>query len=361
VHWITAEQSNSSLIVDDAVMLKIFRRVTPGTHPEPEMNRYLTWSGFANAPAHYGEVARVTSKGERNSVAVAQAFVRNQGDAWSWTLDQFNRALEELSTRESGGDEREDRFADYTTVAAAIGGRLGEMHAVLGRPSDNPAFAPETATEGDVEAWLERATASIDSAFTSLRRHTDWTDEALEAQVKLLLSQQQPLIKALQRLVQAGVGSPKTRIHGDFHLGQVLVASGDVFIIDFEGEPGAPLETRRQKSSPLRDVAGLLRSFDYAAAAALDPKNMTAARLSTEDREAFLTQLRNSAKKAFLGAYFPSSGQERNNKLLEFFLIQKAAYELGYEAANRPAWLQIPLNGLCRLADRILRTPLRSS
>jgi maltose alpha-D-glucosyltransferase/alpha-amylase len=110
----------------------------------------------------------------------------------------------------------------------------------------------------------------------------------------------------------------------------------------------------------LRDVAGLLRSFDYAAAAALDPKNMTAARLSTEDREAFLTQLRNSARKAFLGAYFPSSGQERNNKLLEFFLIQKAAYELGYEAANRPAWLQIPLNGLCRLADRILRTPLSS-
>jgi maltose alpha-D-glucosyltransferase/alpha-amylase len=200
----------------------------------------------------------------------------------------------------------------------------------------------------------------LDGAFTALRRHTDWPDEALEARAKLLLSHQQPLVNALRVLVQSGVGSLKTRIHGDFHLGQVLVASGDVFIIDFEGEPGQRLEARRAKSSPLRDVAGLLRSFDYAATAALDPKNMTAARLSSEDREVFLTQLRKSAQKVFLGAYFPSSGQERNSKLLEFFLIEKAAYELLYEAANRPTWLPIPINGLSRLADRILRPTSRS-
>jgi len=141
----------------------------------------------------------------------------------------------------------------------------------------------------------------------------------------------------------------------------VLVASGDAFIIDFEGEPGQPLKERRSKSSPLRDVAGLLRSFDYAAAAALDPKNVTAARLSAEHREEFLTQLRDSAQKAFLEAFFPSSGQDPNSKLLDFFLIEKAAYELGYEAANRPAWLPIPINGISRLADRILRTASRSS
>jgi maltose alpha-D-glucosyltransferase/alpha-amylase len=135
VLWITAEQSNSSLIVDEAVILKIFRRITPGTHPEPEMNRYLTLNGFANAPAHLGEVARVTDEGEHNSVAVAQAFVRNQGDAWSWTLDQLNHALEDLSTRDKGGEGREDKFADYNAVAAAIGNRLGEMHAVLARQS----------------------------------------------------------------------------------------------------------------------------------------------------------------------------------------------------------------------------------
>jgi len=110
----------------------------------------------------------------------------------------------------------------------------------------------------------------------------------------------------------------------------------------------------------LRDVAGLLRSFDYAAATTLDPNNVIAARLSAEDREAFLTQLRDSAQEAFLDAYFAAAGMERNTRLLDFFLIEKAAYELGYEVANRPAWLPIPLNGLSRLADRILRTPPRS-
>jgi maltose alpha-D-glucosyltransferase/alpha-amylase len=361
VLWITAEQSNSSLIVDDAVILKIFRRVAPGMHPEPEMSRYLTLNGFANTPAHYGEVARVTEKGERNSLAVAQAFVRNQGDAWSWTLDQFNRAMEDLSTREDGPEQREDKLADYTAVASAIGRRLGEMHAVLARASDDPAFAPEPATERDVEAWLDRITALLDAAMTALKHHADWPDEEAKARAQQLSSQHQALMKALRTLAQTGLGAPKIRIHGDFHLGQVLVASGDVFIIDFEGEPGQPLEARRAKSSPLRDVAGLMRSFDYAAAAALDPNNITAARLSPEDREELLKQLRSSAQKAFLGAYFPASGQERNNKLLDFFLVEKAAYELGYEAANRPAWLPIPLNGLSRLVDRILRTSARSS
>jgi maltose alpha-D-glucosyltransferase/alpha-amylase len=360
VLWITAEQSNSSLIVDDAVMLKIFRRVAPGMHPEPEMSRYLTLNGFANTPAHYGEVTRITDKGERNSLAVAQAFVRNQGDAWSWTLDQFNRAMEDRSTREDGAERREDELADYTAVAGAIGKRLGEMHAVLARPTDDPAFAPETAGERDIASWLERATTLLDTAMAGLKRQTEWPDEAIKSRAQFLLSQHQPLGAALRTLAQAGAGSQRTRIHGDFHLGQVLVASGDAFIIDFEGEPGQPLESRRAKSSPLRDVAGLMRSFDYAAAAALDPNNVTAARLSAEDREQLLTRLRSGAQKAFLGAYFPASGQKRNDKLLDFFLIEKAAYELGYEAANRPAWLPIPISGLYRLADRLLRTSSRS-
>jgi maltose alpha-D-glucosyltransferase/alpha-amylase len=361
VLWLTAEQSNSSLIVDDAVMLKIFRRVSSGVHPEAEMSRYLTINGFARTPALFGEIVRISNKGERNSLAIAQAFVRNQGDAWSWTLDQFNRALEDLSTREQGPEQRADKLADYTAVAAAIGKRLGEMHAVLAQPSQDSAFAPEQATEQDVEQWLARATALLERGLAGLKKHTEWPDKTLEARVKLLQSQHQPLLKALQNLARAGIGSPKTRIHGDFHLGQVLVASGDVYIIDFEGEPGQPLDARRAKSSPLRDVAGLMRSFDYAAAAALDPKNVTAARLSDDAREALLTQLRDSAQRAFLDAYFPSFGEERNDALLDFFLIEKAAYELGYEAANRPGWLAIPVNGLARLSERILRAAPRSA
>ncbi|MEA2929984.1 MAG: maltose alpha-D-glucosyltransferase / alpha-amylase, partial [Hyphomicrobiales bacterium] len=233
VLWLSAEQSNSSLIVDDAVMLKIFRKVSPGAHPEAEMSRYLTAHGFANAPALLGEVVRISGKGERNSLAVAQAFVRNQGDAWAWTLDQFNRALDDLSTPDDGSDGRADKIADYVSVAAAIGKRLAEMHGVLAQPSQDPAFAPETATERDVEQWTDRAIALLDRAFTLVKGRKAPGDETLEAQAKRLLSQHQALSKALGRLARNGIGSPKTRIHGDFHLGQVLVATGDVYIIDF--------------------------------------------------------------------------------------------------------------------------------
>jgi maltose alpha-D-glucosyltransferase/alpha-amylase len=301
---------------------------------------------------------RVSNDGERNSLAVAQQFVRNQGDAWAWTLDQFNRALDDLATREGSSETGDDKVTDYASIATAIGKRLREMHGVLARPSDDPAFAPEEADERDIEAWIERASSSLDRAFASLKSQKSGTSETLEAETKLLLSHHASLSNALHSLAQSGIGSAKTRIHGDFHLGQVLVTSGDVYIIDFEGEPGRPLSERRAKASPLRDVAGLMRSFDYAAATTLDPKNVTAARLSTELRERLVTYLRDSAQHAFLEAYYASAAPEqRNSDLLEFFLIEKAAYELAYEAANRPAWMPIPINGLLRLAKRIAQHP----
>jgi maltose alpha-D-glucosyltransferase/alpha-amylase len=154
-------------------------------------------------------------------------------------------------------------------------------------------------------------------------------------------------------LAKAGAGTAMTRIHGDFHLGQVLVASGDVYIIDFEGEPGRPLAERRAKASPLRDVAGLLRSFDYAAAATLDPKRITGVQVPQEQRAEFVRRLRDGAKRAFLDAYRASSAAADNAELLDFFLIEKAAYELAYEAANRPAWMPIPIEGLAALVRRL--------
>ena len=151
-----------------------------------------------------------------------------------------------------------------------------------------------------------------------------------------------------------------TRIHGDFHLGQVLVASADAYIIDFEGEPARPLAERRGKASPMRDVAGLLRSIDYAAATALDPKNVIASRVSPGRRQRLITRLREGAGKAFLGGYREATGRagkkdgRLDGRLLDFFLIEKAAYEVNYEAANRPTWLAIPVGGLARIANRLL-------
>ena len=356
VLWLTAEQSNSSLIVDDAVMLKIFRRVSPGQHPEAEMGRFLTAQGFTNSPLLLGEVCCVPKDGERATLAVAQSFVRNQGDAWTWTLHQFGRALDELATRNAGTEERDDHVDDYKDFAATMGRQLGAMHVVLARPTEDEAFAPRRAAREDVAAWIERARSLLDRAFEAIAQRTSWETEGAAADAQQLLSQRETILAATVRLAEVGEGTLMTRIHGDFHLGQVLVASGDAYIIDFEGEPARPLAERRGKASPLRDVAGLLRSFDYALAATLDPKNVASARVPDDVRRKFLTRLRKGAESAFVDAYreavrdLPGIG---NFDLLDFFLIEKAAYEIGYEAANRPTWMAIPLTGLARLLRRI--------
>jgi maltose alpha-D-glucosyltransferase / alpha-amylase len=356
VLWLSAEQSNSSLIVDDAVMLKIFRRIAPGQHPEAEMSRYLTSHGFANSPLMLGEVVRLDKEGERFSLAVAQSFVRNQGDAWTWTLDQFNRSLDNHATREANEEARHDDILDYKEFAATMGRQLGAMHVVLAAGTDDEAFAPRLADREDVAVWIERARASLDRAFDALAQRTIWENEQAAAEAQEMLALREATTALLGDLAGSGAGSLMTRIHGDFHLGQVLVATGDAYIIDFEGEPSRPLTERRAKASPLRDVAGLLRSFDYALATSLDPKNMAAARVPEEIRRKVLTRLWDGARRAFLDAYHAAVGDLPglgNSDLLDFFLIEKAAYEIGYEAANRPAWLPIPLNGLARIIRRL--------
>ena len=356
VMWLTAEQSNSSLIVDDAVMLKIFRRISTGEHPEAEMGRYLTAHNFANAPALLGEVSRIDADGQRHALAVAQAFVRNQGDAWTWALNQVNRAFDATASREASAESRGDDIRDYHTLAAAIGRQLGIMHTVLAQPTDDPAFAPQLASRQDVEAWIGRAMELMSGAFDAIAARKDWDDEAVEADARALLANREALEQALRRLGESGEGTLMTRIHGDFHLGQVLVASADAYIIDFEGEPARPLAERRAKASPLRDVAGLLRSIDYAAATALDPKNVIARRVSPGRRQRLITRLREGAGKAFMGGYREATGRsgKKGSQLLDFFLIEKAAYEVSYEAANRPTWLAIPVGGLARIANRLL-------
>ncbi|WP_296396678.1 maltose alpha-D-glucosyltransferase [Reyranella sp.] len=358
VQWLTAEQSNSSLIVGDAVMLKIFRRIQAGEHPEAEMGRYLTARGFANVPALLGEVSRIAPDGTRHALAVAQAFVRNQGDAWAWTIDQFHRALDDLANRQATEEARDDNIEDYIALAATIGRQLGLMHAVLAQPTDDPAFAPRLAEAGDVARWIDRATGLAGRALDLVAEHGSWDSEQAQADADRLVDGRELLMATLGRLGESGIGSPMTRIHGDFHLGQVLVASGDAYIIDFEGEPTRPMEERREKASPIRDVAGLLRSIDYAAATILDQSNIVATRLAPARRLRLVTRLRQGAQRAFLAAWREATadipGLDRG-ALLDFFMIEKAAYEVAYEAANRPSWTAIPLSGLSRIVTRLQR------
>lgn len=356
---LSAEQSNSSLIYGEGVVLKVIRRINPGIHPEAEMTRHLTLCGYANAPALLGEVVRVAPDGAPHHLMILQAFVRNQGDAWAWTLDWLARAVDEAALTDN---PTEDPFAGHVAFAGALGRRLGELHEVLARPSEDPAFAPEEASADDREAWAAGAMAQLDPAFDLLAARRDAPEEEA-ALAASLLERRAALHEAVRRLAQAADGALKTRVHGDFHLGQVLVAQGDAVLVDFEGEPARPLEERRAKGSPLRDVAGLLRSLDYAAAvASANESSATATAAPTERRLALLRQWQQEASESFLAAYRAVAAEAprpwvppgAEAALLDLFLLEKAAYEVRYEAANRPAWIGVPLRGLATLAGRLL-------
>ena len=356
INWLSAEQSNSSLTVGDVAMVKVYRRIGVGTHPEAEMGRYLTAQGFANAPPLFGELVRVTNDGTTSTLAIALGFVRHQGDAWTWILDHLTRAIDDLVTTEAEKDIEADFLADCDAVLISIGKRLGEMHTVLARETPEASFAPMAAGTSDTREWARKTEERLRNAFDAINRHSEWERSEDGERASKLVPMQAALVHNIHALAPAGLDTLMTRIHGDFHLGQVLVAAGDVFIIDFEGEPATSIAARRAKASPLRDVAGLLRSIDYVAAALLERKGVGAMPVDETRRNELIAQFRRSASAAFLRAYWQASPLRKTpttRALLNLFLIEKVAYEICYEAANRPTWIGVPLAGMARIADRL--------
>ena len=361
IRRLSAEQSNSSLIVGDTLVMKVVRRVTAGVHPEGEITRFLTERGFGNTAPLFGEIVRVDDDGTPNTVGLVQGFVRNQGDGWGYTLETLERTVDELSTTDSDPD---GAFAPLNVFAAAIGQRLGELHAVFSQPADDPAFNPEPATPEVLDHWAAGAIEQIDLAMAALGRVKDWPNARAQQRAEALTGHIDALHEAARRLAATGTGSLQTRVHGDFHLGQVLVVQSDAYLIDFEGEPARTMEQRRAKQCAIRDVAGLLRSFDYAAAAAL-PGRAATTQVATGRRAEILQRFRDGAEEAFLAAYrrvladAPVKWVEPKGEaaMLDLFLLEKAAYEIRYEAANRPAWIGIPLDGMYAIAARLLGLP----
>ncbi len=357
VKWLSVEQSNSSLIVGDAVMLKILRRLDEGIHPETEMTRYLTAKAFAHTPPLLGEVVRVARTGEPTTCAIVHGFVRNQGDAWEWMHEQIGRAIDETGAGDA--EHAEDALASSIAFAGVIGTRLGEMHALLGGPSDAEAFAPRRADQSIAQRWGMDVAARLGEAFDFLAAKADWERSGDAEVAAALLKRRGAIERTIDELARRATDAFICRIHGDFHLGQVLVSNGDAYIIDFEGEPKRPLAERRAKASPWRDVAGLLRSFDYVAALVARKGEVGVSTIPEPQRGELLQRFREAASSAFLGGYRAAAqGIEGGDHqaLLDLFLIEKAAYEICYEATNRPAWIDVPLRGLSALADRILET-----
>ncbi|MCW3064515.1 MAG: hypothetical protein JWN32_1687 [Solirubrobacterales bacterium] len=317
-----AEQSNTSLVFDDAAALKIYRRLEPGINPELELLRFLTEHGFAQVPALLGH-ASFTGRLMEATLGILQEFVAGARDGWELALDEAPQ----------GG------FIDRCRPLGAV---TGAMHSTLGSDASDPAFAPEEPS-GESLALL---TATVDDEIERIFR--DLRDVPA---VSPIAGRGEEVREKLRELSHVAAGGKIIRTHGDYHLGQTLLAGEQWMVLDFEGEPGRPLPERRRKRSPLRDVAGMLRSFAYVASAG----TLLRGTATPEGWEA-------AAREEFLAGYFEHvdpallpPGDPATQTLLRIFELEKAVYELRYELNNRPDWVEIPVEGIARLlaeADR---------
>ncbi len=344
---IRSEQSNSSVIYGDAVIGKLFRRLQPGINPDLEIGRFLTeHTGFRAAPALVGGVSYLDDRGE-TSVGVLQIFMPNAGDAWTATLSE----LADLVSRASQVPtvDLPPEMID-TTQAALLGQRTAELHVALASSDTDEAFVPEPVTPDDVAEWERATIASIEEQQTML-------DNALPRLSPL----QQQMVVAVDlnptRLAErvggyrSLEGTVRIRVHGDYHLGQILRGlMGDIIILDFEGEPSRGIAERRAKSAALKDVAGILRSLRYARAAAVKAHE---GELDERIVDHWLAQWESASRDALIDAYrkgaapsprplVPTDDEAFMAALLAWEL-DKALYELAYEANNRPTWLDVPL------------------
>jgi maltose alpha-D-glucosyltransferase/alpha-amylase len=361
------EQSNTSVVFDDAVVLKMYRRLQTGINPEIEMGRFLTEaSPFANIAPLVGAVDMRSDDGRVIALAALHRFLVNQGSGWTYSVEHLKRFFEmSLTPTPERSQERDGLQAAYLALIAILGKRTGELHTALAAKTGDAAFDPETVAAEDLAAWRDAARSDLDSTLGLLQSRVAALAEAdrgLAESVVPLRERLHERIDALAQQPPAPQGEApftRTRYHGDYHLGQVLLVSNDFFIIDFEGEPARPLEQRRGKHSPLRDVAGMLTSFDYAAANALRHYGLDrpedAKRLEPIARDwqhavsaAFLDSCRAAAREC---SSYPQHA-EGFDRLVELFVLEKTLYEVRYELNNRPDWVGIPLTRLVRMFAR---------
>ena len=372
----SAEQSNTSILYGDRLILKVLRRQEPGLNPDAEIGRYLTdRAHFERVPRFAGAIEyEPGNHAEPSTVAMLQGLVANEGDGWKWTIEELDRYFEacaplpfpeELRTELEGPAEptekptvqpARDQVGIYLDSAITLGRQTAELHQALASAQDDPAFAPEALTAGDLETLLADLQQHASRVFDVLKDRIPYLpDDVLEI-AAAVLSRRTRILEHFEARSAKALRTCRIRVHGDYHLGQVLKVKTDFVILDFEGEPARPLAARRAKQCPLKDVAGMVRSFSYAAYSSLI--NYTARRageLASLEPWAKLWERCVSAE--FLRAYrqtasgspFLPENAADFRKLLDIFLVDKALYEVLYELNARPAWVRIPLMGIMSL------------
>ncbi|MDR4509608.1 MAG: maltose alpha-D-glucosyltransferase [Candidatus Brocadiaceae bacterium] len=374
-----AEQSNSSLLYDKELFFKLYRHLYEGTNPEWEFGRFLGEdASFSNFPAFIGGIEYVRKGKSPISIGILQSFVPNQGDAWTYTLDAlmayFDRVfakkneIQEMpempfSLVERASQDMPLLFQEliggvYLEMATLLGKRTAELHIALSKKTDNSDFCPEPFSLLYQRSLYQSMQSYLKKIFALLRKNMKKMPENTKELADKVASQEKRIIELYRNVFKKKFSAMKIRIHGDYHLGQVLYTGNDFFIIDFEGEPARGLSERRLKKSVLKDVAGMIRSFHYVANSAL----LKHVAIRPEDipvLEPWANAWHQYVSGIFLKSYvettknthlFPENTEDFTI-LLTSFLLEKAVYELGYELNNRPEWVSIPIKGILQLLD----------
>jgi maltose alpha-D-glucosyltransferase/alpha-amylase len=372
------EQSNSSVNFGGRLIMKLFRKIESGVNPDLEIGRYLTDErAFPHTPPVAGAIEYQRGKDEPLTLAILQGFVQNEGNARIYALDVLQRYFDQVQSRADlvapdasttisalldAAESPPTALASeligvYLHSAELLGQRTAEMHLALAAGT-GPAFAPEPFSQLYQRSLYQSMRSLTVQTMQGLRKLLPTLPESIRPEAEAALASEEALLARFQRIVGAKIEASRTRTHGDYHLEQVLFTGSDYMIIDFEGEPLRPISERRIKRTPLRDVAGMLRSFEYAAYSALFSR--TGGTTVTPDEAALLRRWADYwtfwASAAFLGSYIKHTGaapfmpaaRADLETLLEVYVLEKAVYELGYEMNNRPTWMSIPLSGILR-------------
>ncbi|MFH1619564.1 MAG: putative maltokinase [bacterium] len=350
-----AEQSNTSILFGRRWILKLYRRLAPGVNPELEIGRALTFrSSYAQTPPLAGFIEYSGGSGEPLTLAVLQGFVPSLGDAWSHALGVVSGFLDKSPSADH------ENIGPYLESAELMGRRTAELHLALQSLGKYPGFTGGTFTAGYRDSLHESIKTRAGQSLSLLRERAGLLPEDVRPAANALLESENAILDRLRKMLGVSAGSMLIRCHGDLHLGQMLYTGDDFFIIDFEGEPARPLAERRSKGSPLRDVAGMLRSFHYAAYTGLLRKApasdfQAAAALETRSRS-WLAEVARGYLRAYRGraagaAFLPDDSGEFC-VLLDSFILEKALYELVYELNNRPDWVRVPMRGILDMIGR---------
>ncbi|MCR8959988.1 maltose alpha-D-glucosyltransferase [Variovorax sp. S2] len=344
--------SNTVVTVNETLFLKGYRHLREGLNPELEMGRFLT------EVAHYphcvpvlGALEYTANDGRTMTLAMVQSYVSNQGDGWDHTLGYLERFLRDFATTNGALPDPLAAHGGFLALMATLGRRTAELHKALAMRTGAAAFEPEPLLAEDIARYTAQARADVATTLSLLRDRLGQLPAPAQIDGQALLTMEDALQASIAARKPQTQGGIKSRYHGDFHLGQVLVRDNDFVIIDFEGEPARSFDERRAKGSPLRDVAGMLRSFNYARWSALRRVAQSV------EEAAYLAPpaaaWEQATRQAFMDGYSQAAGGDGNaqidTELLALFELEKALYELRYELNNRADWAQVPLNGVLAL------------